>query len=291
MHRPAVTLMVLATLTSACDLPSGPEEARDRLSRGEERVIQLELPFPRMTIHVRDEIERFVRPFLSEVETDAGAAGIDPVAAESLRSNAPTVQAAVPELPDYEAWIDELPERGEPVPFGPDDLPGWITFEHEAVTIELVTHDYIDVSRAAGDVVGDLGEALLSGGFRLGVTNESPLGYVVSLALAPTPRDTAGFNPFRTGNNFVMSGIDIPAAEVAANGRVTEPASVTNSVSVPTEDLGVFRAGRLSLGLRLRIVPPRSLPDFEDPDRLDYSIIIEPLALLELLARAPTEGG
>lgn len=291
MHRPAVTLMALVTLTSACDLPSGPEEARDRLSRGEERIIQLEVPFPRMTIQLRDEIERFVRPFLSEIERDPGAAGVDPAAAESLRSSAPTVRATVPELPEYEAWIDELRERGEPVPFGPEDLPGWITFEHEALTIELVTHDYVDVSRAAGDVVGDLGEALHSGGFRLGVTNESPLGYVVSLALAPTPRDTAGFNPFNAENNFVMNGIDIPAAQVEADGRVTEPASVTNTVSVPTEDLGVFRAGRLSLGLRLRVVPPRMLPDFEDPDRLDYSVIIEPLALLELLARAPTEGG
>jgi hypothetical protein len=153
------------------------------------------------------------------------------------------------------------------------------------LTIELVTHNYVNLSEAVGTVVSNIGEALLSGAFRLEVTNVSPLGYVVELALAPTPADTAGFNPFEADERFVMEGVDIPVAEVGADRRLRRPATVTNTVEIPTEDLDVFRKGRLSLGVRLSVELPRRIPVL-DPD---YHIQIDPTAVLELLTRAGTD--
>lgn len=130
------------------------------------------------------------------------------------------------------------------------------------ITLDRIDHEAIDLGGTSGDFVADLGEDLVSGSFKLNITNSTPLGLTISVAVARTPADTTGFDPSQVpaAEKFEITGVDMPPAQVDAGGLVTTPSTSTQTVTIPTARLDVFRPvegeTKLSVGIKVVVKPP-----------------------------------
>ena len=60
----------LLLAAGACDLPTSPEEARDRLAEGRDQTIILTVPLPGAELSIREEIEDGTIDFGDVIDTD-----------------------------------------------------------------------------------------------------------------------------------------------------------------------------------------------------------------------------
>lgn len=178
-------------------------------------------------------------------------------------------------------------ERGDTISFDFSiSAPLDLQLPTGGVGFDETRHAFIDLDSLAANVVTDLGDALTSGEFSLAITNGTPVGLSVGIALAPTPADTAGFDPFAASQRFELLDIGMAPANVGSDGLVTSPSSGTATVTIPGQELSVFEQGELSLGIQIQITPP---PSGRVRITSDDYIRVDPTATLEV--RVGETGG
>jgi len=106
----------------------------------------------------------------------------------------------------------------------------------------------------------------------LDIENEAALGARVTVALAPTPADTAGFDPFDAAGRILLDDVNIAAAG-AAPGRGTGRIALDEALLAPFDGRDVTAAIRVTLlpgangrvalqpGRRLRVRPVAVIGD------------------------------
>ena len=193
----------------------------------------------------------------------------------ALSSDSTTVEAT--------AFVNELVQRviaGEPIAllatgqagFGsasgsvvPEDqieltltarTPLDLAIPESGVLLERSSASLVDLEAGAADMIADLQRSLVSGELGLRLTNSTPFAVSVSLALAPTPADTTGFDPFQSPSRMIFNNIVMPAASVDANGSVVTPNVSSTAVAIPVEQLELFRQQRIGIAVRAEIRPP-----------------------------------
>ena len=141
---------VLLFATGACDVPTSPEDARDRLAEGRDQLISLTVPLPAAELNIREEIEDGTIDFVDVIDTedftihmepDPFKIGFDPFWLD--------VTDLAPILEDFELKVDpfdvDLSIQVDPISV---DLPAR-TFSMGippilGVASELLTVDYAD---------------------------------------------------------------------------------------------------------------------------------------------------
>ena len=141
---------VLLFATGACDVPTSPEDARDRLAEGRDQLISLTVPLPAAELNIREEIEDGTIDFVDVIDTedftihmepDPFKIGFDPFWLD--------VTDLAPVLEDFELKVDpfdvDLSIQVDPISV---DLPAR-TFSMGlppilGVVSELLTVDYAD---------------------------------------------------------------------------------------------------------------------------------------------------
>jgi hypothetical protein len=124
--------------------------------------------------------------------------------------------------------------------------------------IDVTSHNVVDLSGTAADVIVDLSNALVRAVLKFEITNPIPVALELDVALAPTPPESQrdSFNPFNASRQLVVRGISVGAAPADARGRATGSTVRTVNVDVPTKQLTVFKEGEMTLRVDATILPP-----------------------------------
>lgn len=160
------------------------------------------------------------------------------------------------------------------ISLGPD-----ITIDPSGIVFDRVIAEALDVGEENGDLLSDLAEDLVSAAVEFEVINGMPLGLSVQLALAPTPTDTAGFDPFTADPNISLPAFVIDAAAVDADGRVTGPTTSEPVASVDPAEFSVLAEGLLGMGFRAEVLGPEGGRARLQPTD---SLVLRPLLSLEI---------
>lgn len=161
------------------------------------------------------------------------------------------------------------------IALGPD-----ITIDPDGISFDQVVADAIDLDSIAGEFLADLSEDLVSAEVEFEAINGMPLGMAVTMALAATPADTTGFDPFEVTPNILLPTFSFRAGIVdPATGKVTDPRTDTATASVNPSELSILAEGMMGMGLEATLTGP-------DGDRAVLqptdSLVLRPLLKLEI---------
>jgi hypothetical protein len=130
-----------------------------------------------------------------------------------------------------------------------------VTLPGQGIEIRRTLIATLDLDEDETGRIDDLSEVLHALALTLDVGNRVPLGLQASVAIAPAPADTAGFDPFAATGAFIVDGLDVRPAAVA-NGRASAVTTSRSEVVVPVDRLGVFKSRDVAVGIRFRLLPP-----------------------------------
>ncbi|MFO7894361.1 MAG: hypothetical protein R6U63_11555 [Longimicrobiales bacterium] len=210
---------------------------------------------------VAGDAHRFVNALLDEI-----AAGRDvEMAAGGVAG--PAADSGSMELGDSLTVIFEIA-------LGPD-----ITIDPSGISFDQVVADAIDLDSIAGEFLSDLSEDLVSASVEFEAINGMPLGMAVRMALAPTPADTTGFDPFTASPRISLPTFSFGAGIVDSTGRVTASRTDTASASVNPSELSILAEGLLGMGLEATLTGPEGNRAVLQPAD---SLVLRPLLKLEI---------
>jgi hypothetical protein len=224
-------LAVVLAAGACLDLPTSPEEARDRLAEGRTQTISLTLPLPTVELSIRDKIDDGTIDFGDVIDTDDFTIHVEPdpfvVTFDPFRLDvtdvAPIVESYALEVDTFDVDFDI---QADPVPV---DLPRYTaSFPLPAVSgpaSQTVSLDYsaefttvtmasgaemrIEVNTDGGGTVTSVSAALLDGAGNTLASSVAPV------SLAPLERDTL---VIPVGGLALPSDLDVRLDVVSAVG-------------------------------------------------------------------------